>query len=163
MIFTGCSIQTKTRKPAGDLKTQTLTIYPLDERVVVEAIEVLKIDSTLDLFKSEALIGIKVKGHITKSEKLSGKDYFDGLNFVETINNNGNKQLIEVIPSLKTTNPNDKKSKLKSTGVKYNYLGDKTEFELYVEKNIIAPNLGKHEIDIVCGRQKETIVLWRRK
>ncbi|MFM2000204.1 MAG: hypothetical protein RL204_2151, partial [Bacteroidota bacterium] len=117
----------------------------------------------LDLFKNEALIGITVKGHITKSEKLSGTDYFDVLNFVETINSTGNQQLIEVIPLLKTTNPNEKKSKLKSTSVKFNYLVDKTEFELYVEKKIITPNIGQHKIDILCGQQTEPIVLWRRK
>lgn len=161
--FTGCYIQTKTRKPKGDLKTHTQTNYKLDERVVVEQIDIVKIDTMLDLFKNEALIGITVKGHITKSEKLSGTDYFDGLNFVETINPTGNQQLIEVIPLLNTTNPNDKKSKPKSSSVKFNYLVDKTEFELYVEKKIVTPNLGQHKIDILCGQLRKSIFLWRRK
>jgi len=62
--LTGCFIQTKTRKPKSDLKTQTLTVYKIDERVQVETIQITKLDTTLNLFKGESLIGITVKGTI---------------------------------------------------------------------------------------------------
>jgi hypothetical protein len=160
--LTGCFIQTKTRKPESDLKTQTHTIYKIDKRVQVDAIEVSKIDTTLNLFKGESLIGITVKGHISKANN-SAIDYFEDLDFIEAVNNHSRLQTIEIVPTLKTTNPNLKKSKPTKTKVKYNYLSDKTEFEFYVEKKIYTPGFGQYQIDIVCGQNKETIWLFRRK
>jgi len=163
VFLTGCFIHTKTRKPKSDLKTQTQTIYKIDKRVQFDAIEINKIDTTLNLFKGESLVGITVKGQITKANNSSSVDYFDDLNFIETIDNHNRLQTIEIVPTLKTTNPNLKKSKSKKTSVKYNYLADKTEFEFYVEKKIYTPGFGQYQIDIVCGQKKETIWLVRQK
>jgi len=162
-FFTGCYTQTKTRKPKSDLKTQTQTISIIDKRVQVDAIEIIKIDTTLDLFKGEALIGITVNGKIAKSNNSASVDYFDELNFIERIDNEIRQQTIEIVPNLITTNPDFKKSKPKKTEVKYNYLTNKTEFELYLEKKIYTPAFGQYQIDIVCGGRKETIGLFRRK
>ena len=162
-FLTGCFIQTKTRKPKSDLKTQTQTIYHIDKRVQVDAIEIIKIDTTLNLFKGESLIGITVKGQIANANESASLDYFDDLNFIETIDNHSRQQVIEIVPTLKTTNPNLKKSKPRKTKVKYNRLADKTEFEFYVEKKIYTHGFGQYQIDIMCGQKKETIWLFRRK
>ena len=161
--MTGCFIQTKTRKPKSDLKTQTQTIYKIDKRVQVDAIEINKIDTTLNLFKGESLVGITVKGQIAKANNSSTVDYFDDLNIIETIDNQSRQQTIEIIPTLKTTDPNLKKSKPRKTKVKYNYFADKTEFEFYLEKKIYTLGFGRYQIDIACGQKKETIWLFRRK
>lgn len=161
--MTGCFIQTKTRKPESDLKTQTQTIYKIDNRVQVFTIEIVKIDTTLNLFKGESLIGITVKGQIIKENNSSAVDYFDNLDFIETIDNQGRQMIIEIIPTLKTTIPSLKKSKPRKTKVKYNYLQDKTMFEFYVEKKIYTPGFGQYQIDVTCGQKKETIRLFRRK
>ena len=161
--MTGCFIQTKTRKPKSDLKTQTQTIYHIDKRVQVDAIEIIKIDTTLNFFKGESLIGITVKGQIANANESASLDYFDDLNFIETIDNHSRQQVIEIVPTLKTTNPNLKKSKPRKTKVKYNRLADKTEFELYAEKKIYTLGFGQYQIDIMCGQKKETIWLFRRK
>lgn len=161
--LTGCFIQTKTRKPKSDLNAQTQTIYKIDKRVQVETIEVVKIDTTLNLFKGESLIGITVKGQISKANNSSAIDYFDDLNYIETIDNQSKQQTIEIVPNLKTTNPNLRKSKPRKTNVKYNFLSDKTEFEFYVEKKIYTLGFGQYQIDVACGLKKETIWLFRRK
>ncbi|MDQ3189967.1 MAG: hypothetical protein M3Q58_00070 [Bacteroidota bacterium] len=161
--MTGCYIQTKTRKPESDLKTQTQTIYKIDKRIQIAVVEIIKIDTTLNLFKGESLIGITVKGQISKANISTAVDYFDNLNFIETSDNHGRQVTIEIIPTLKTTNPNLKKSKPRKTKVKYNYLADKTEFEFYVEKKIFTLGFGQYQIDIACGQKNETIWLFRRK
>lgn len=163
--LTGCFIQTKTRKPKSDLKTQTLTVYKIDERVQVENIQITKLDTTLNLFKGESLIGITVKGTIKTviDPELKSKYYFDKLDFVETIENFGRQITIEIIPFLKKTNPNLKKDKPTKNNVKYKQFADKTEFEFYCEKKVITPGMGKYQIGFVCGQKKETIWLFRRK
>jgi hypothetical protein len=163
VFLTGCFIQTKTRKPKSDLKTQTHTIYKIDKRIQIDSIKIIKIDTTLNLFKRECLIGIAVKGEIDNAKNTSAIDYFDDLDFVETIDNQTRQQSIEVIPILKMTNPNLKKSKPRKTKVKYNYLSNKTEFEFYVEKKIYTPGFGQYQIDIECGEKRETLWLFRRK
>jgi hypothetical protein len=161
--LTRCFIQTKTRSPQSDLKTQTQTIYKIDKRIQVDTINIIKIDTALNLFKGESLIGITVKGQISKENNSSNIDYFDGLYFVETIDNHNRQQIIEIVPILKTSNPNLHKSKPRKTSVKYNYLANNTGFEYYVEKKIYTLGFGQYQIDIACGQKKETIWLFRQK
>jgi hypothetical protein len=160
--LTSC-IQTKTRKPKSDLATQTQTVYKIDKRVQIDSMEIVKIDTTLNLFKGEFLIGIKVNGHIDKANNSVAIDYFKDLKFIETIDNHGREISINIVPTLRTTNPNLKKSKRTKTKVKYNYLADKTEFAFYVEKKVFTHGFGMYQINLTCGQRIETISLTRRK
>ncbi len=160
--LTSC-IQTKTRKTKSDLTTQTQTVYKIDKRVRIDSMQIVKIDTILNLFKGESLIGIKVNGHIDKANNSASVDYFDDLKFIETIDNHGREITINIVPTLRTTNPNLKKSKQTKTKVKYNYLADKTEFVFYVEKKVLTYGFGMYQIDLTCGQRIQTISLTRRK
>jgi hypothetical protein len=164
-ILSGCILQNKTRKPNSDLETQTKRIYRIDDQVVVEELLIEKLDTALNLFKGEALIGITVKGaiNVDSDSELDIKYYIEKLDFIEKPGSSAEPISIELIPFLKSINSTAKRPKPPKNDVKYKRLAGKTEFEFDVEKRITQLNFGKNKIDITCGQIQETVLLWRPK
>ena len=164
-ILSGCILQGKTRKPESDLETQTKRIYRIDDRIYVEEMRIEKLDTALNLFKGEALIGITVKGAINfdNDSELDIKYYIEKLDFIEKPGSSEEPISIELIPFIRAVNSNAKRQKPPKNDVKYDRLTGKTEFEFYVENQITQLSFGKNQIDIICGQKRETILLWRPK
>ncbi len=163
-FLTGCYIQTKTRKPESDLKTKTQTVSVIDEKIQVDTIVITKIDTTLNLFKAESLVGITVKGKFHTPMSSATITYFDNIRFIESRNINNKRIRIDIVPGMKTSHLSMKKAEQIKNKVKYNYLsnGD-TEFEIYLEKKIYTTGFGAYRIDFTCGQQNKTIYLFRSK
>lgn len=163
-FLTGCYIQTKTRKPKSDLKTKTQTVYTIDNRIQVDTLIIIKIDTTLNLFKAESLVGITVKGKFRKTADSTTISYFDNLTFIESVNHQNKYIHIDIVPNMKTFPIAQKKAEKIKNKLKYNYLSDGTvEFEFYTEKKIFTTWLGRYKIDFTCGQQSKTIYLFRSK
>ena len=163
-FLTGCYIQTKTRKPENDLKITTQKVSAIDEKIQVDTIIITKIDTTLNLFKAESLVGIIVRGKFRTPTDSAAITYFDNIRFIESSNFNNKHIRIDIVPGMKTSILSKKKAELIRNKVKYNYLSDgNTEFEFYIEKKIYTTGFGSYQIDFTCGQQGKTIYLFRRK
>jgi hypothetical protein len=163
-FLTSCYIQTKTRKPESDLKTKTQTVIAINECIHVDTIIITKIDTTLNLFKAETLVGITVKGKFNTPMNSATITYFDNVTFIESSNPYDTHIRIDIVPSMKTSLLSKKSEKIQHK-MKYKSLsnGD-VAFEFYVEKKIITPHIGAfYQIDFSCGEKSNTIYLFRRK
>lgn len=162
IFLAACGIQTHTRQPEGDLKTHTQEIPVIDNRVHIESLEITKIDTTLNLFKAESLVGVNVSGYILHSEKATSTlDAFENVEFVETVNSSNHDVHIAIVPVL--GKKHGKKSNAPKTAVKYTTLSDKTTFEFYVEKKIFTTGFGGYQVHFSCGEQIQSIGLVRKK
>ncbi|HSY62485.1 MAG TPA: hypothetical protein VK796_11445 [Cytophaga sp.] len=162
--MTGCYIQTKTRKPESDLKTKTQTVSAINECIHVDTIIIKKIDTSLNLFKAEALVGITVKGKFHTPMSSATITYFDNVTFVESSNLNDKHIRVDIVPHMKTSLLSKKAEEIQHK-IKYKSLsnGD-IAFEFYVEKKIITPHIGAcYQIGFICGAKSNTILLFRGK
>jgi len=161
ITLSACGIQTHTQKPVSDLKTSESIVFTYSNRVVIDSFHVTKIDTALNLFKAESLVGIKVSGSILKQQgKPNQFDYFENICFIEKTDLDGKKISIEIVPNLKTS---DKKKRSEKSKVKYTVLDDRTNFEFYLEKKVITTGFGGYVVEFICGDKRENICLIRRK
>lgn len=162
-LYTRFFIRTKVRKPKSDLKTTTQTVYAIDKKILVDIIEVKKIDTETSFLKNECLIGITFKGKISHGNNKVTIDYLDAINFVDIVDNQLKQIKIEIIPSLKSIHPNQKESVFSNSKIKYNETTEALFFEVYLEKVIVLSGFGNYAIDIQCANRKETIEVFRYK
>ncbi|HOY31394.1 MAG TPA: hypothetical protein PKW80_05910 [Bacteroidales bacterium] len=151
---------TNHRNDSKEIQTHKKCI--IDKRVHIDSIKTVNIDTALNLFNENPLIGITIKGHIDKSIKdtiSKAIDYIDKLICNEKIVYYKHKISINIIPTIDTI----EKSKLPRTSTKYNYLADRTEFEFYFVSKTMPPSSGHYKFHITCGQQRQKIVVMIRK
>jgi hypothetical protein len=162
-LYTLFFIKTKSRKPKSDLKTITHVLPAIDERIQIERLDLIKIDTSTSYLKEDALIGITLTGKISTIDNPTAIYCFEAVHFVDRVDHRDKKISIEIIPCLKAIHQSQKEARLAKSNVKYNYASGTTAFEFYVEKVIILSGFGNYTIDILCAQKKETITLMRYK
>jgi hypothetical protein len=144
-------ITTKTVKPETDIKTN-YNQFDQNKDISINKFEYKILDSTLNLFKSEVLIVVKIEGEFKIKEKQ---------NFIQKVmvlsKVNGLNQTIELIPSLQ-------KRKNRKDHCEYSTEDkDNKKFKMNLQIKITNLHFGKNIIILNCYDQKQEFNLTRTK
>ena len=155
LIFMSCKsflgITTKTDKPKTDVKT---TYYEFDQNraISINKLEYKILDSTLNLFKSEALIEVNIEGEF----KIKENQKFIQ-NVIVLSNVSGINQTIELLPTLQ---------KRKKRNDRCEYLiekNDNKKFKMRLQIKVLNLHFGKNIVILNCYDKKQELNFRRTK
>ena len=155
LILVSCKsflgITTKTDKPQTDIKT---TYYEFDRNrnISINNLEYKILDSTLNMFKSEALIEVSIDGEfkIKENEKFIQ-------NVIVLSNVNGVNQTIELLPTLQ---------KRKKRNDRCEYIienNDIKKFKMNLQIKVTNLHFGKNIVILNCFDKKQELNFRRTK
>lgn len=160
-IVLGYFKKNKTRKPKSDVPTFSHKIFNIDPKITISAIEIIPIDTQLDFYKTQILVGIRINGHI---DQTTSGAVFKGIHqvyFYENDQTNPFSLSIEIVPVLQTQYLAS--ATQQPPAANYTFSNNKAQFDVYVEEIINIHTFGPIEITWKCGNAIQKIKLFRYK